>query len=135
MKKIILVLPRMTNVEIIAVSALDFVCENFGISSDVIDELKIIVTEAIINAFDHTNDEMDKIRIEYFLEEETITLYIRDYGPGFNINDVQEPDIYEKIHSKNKRGWGLKLMKSLSDDFKIESDKNGTKITIIKKIK
>jgi len=34
----------------------------------------------------------------------------------------------------NKRGWGVYLMKSMSDDFRIEPQATGTKITLIKKL-
>ena len=45
-----------------------------------------------------------------------------------------DPDIESKLKSENKRGWGLKLMESMSDDFQLESDNSGTKITIIKSL-
>jgi len=61
-----------------------------------------------------------------------LVIFVRDYGKGFKPENVEEPDINEKLGSKHKRGWGLKLMETMSDDFMIESDKNGTKITITK---
>ena len=53
-------------------------------------------------------------------------------GGGFEPESVPDPSIDEKLRAERKRGWGLKLMKSLSDDFRIESNTTGTKIIIRK---
>jgi anti-sigma regulatory factor (Ser/Thr protein kinase) len=72
------------------------------------------------------------VRVEFTMNLEKLVIFVRDYGKGFNPEEVEEPDILKKMGSKHKRGWGLKLMESMSDDFMLESDEHGTKITITK---
>ena len=76
-----------------------------------------------------------KVRIEFTMTKETLVIFVRDYGKGFKPEDIEDPNIVEKLGAQNKRGWGLKLMRSMSDDLIIDSNSNGTKITITKHLK
>ena len=74
------------------------------------------------------------VDVEFTVTRETLVIFVKDGGKGFEVSSVEEPDIKNKLGSERKRGWGLKLMKSMSDDFRIESGKDGTRITIVKKL-
>jgi anti-sigma regulatory factor (Ser/Thr protein kinase) len=105
-----------------------------GITDEKIGEAHVLVTEAVINAFEHSGQKRPIVRVEFTMSPEKLVIFVRDYGKGFDPTAVEEPDIKKKLGSKHKRGWGLKLMESMSDDFMIESDEHGTKITITKNL-
>lgn len=127
-------LPRVPDIELVALEGLDKMGRHLGIPEDKIGEARVLVTEAVINGLEHAGEENPYINVEFAMTKEKLTILVTDHGKGFNPDDLKEPQISEKVESSNKRGWGIKLMKSMSDDFIIESGSTGTKITIIKNL-
>lgn len=127
-----IVLPKIPDIELVALEGLDRLAHHLGIADEKIGEAKIIVTEALLNALEHAGDKNPSVRVEFTMTPKELSIFVRDHGTGFEPSAVEEPDLGAKLGTANKRGWGLKLMKSLSDDFHIESTNNGTTITIRK---
>ena len=125
-------LPKIPDIELVAIEGLDRLAHHLGIADEKIGEAKVLVTEAIINALEHSGEENPSVEVEFTMTKQELILLVKDYGEGFEPSSVKDPEIRGKMGTKDKRGWGLKLMKTMSDDFRIESNANGTKITIKK---
>ncbi len=127
-------LPKIADIELVALEGLDRLGSHMGIAPDKISEARVLVTEAIINALEHTGEQHPIVEVEFTMSKDELTIFVRDYGVGFAPDAVDTPNIASKLKSEHKRGWGLHLMKSMSDDFRVESQSSGTKITLIKKL-
>lgn len=126
-------LPNIPEIELVALESLERLARHLGIPDEKIGEARILVTEAVINALEHAGDGNPTVRVEFTMTSDRLTIFVRDYGKGFEPSAVEDPD--HKAERLQKRGWGLKLMRSLSDGFRIQSGKTGTRITITKMLR
>lgn len=125
-------LPKIPDIELVAIAGLSHLAGHLGIPEEKIGEAKLIVAEAIINAIEHAGGDNPGVKVEFVMTTKELVIYVEDSGKGFDPDAVEDPKIEGKLRSTERRGWGLKLMRSLSDGFQIESGSRGTKITITK---
>lgn len=127
--------PMELNQELKVIERAEKLARELGFDRDSIDEIKLAVIEAVINAIEHGSNAERIVYITFGLSRQPLqmTITISDSGAGFNPDSVREPDIREKINKhERKRGWGLKIMRSLMDEVIINSSPSGTQVTLIK---
>jgi len=107
---------------------------------DKIDEVKMAVVEACINAFEHSGTLDHKVELRFRVASESgadggrtfLEVDVLDNGHGFDPSRVTAPQIGEKLRAPHKRGWGLRIIRSLMDDVRIVSGERGTMIVMRK---
>ncbi|HEX2162682.1 MAG TPA: ATP-binding protein [Thermoanaerobaculia bacterium] len=131
-----LTLPMAPDMEIAASKTATALAELLRMSADKIDEVRMAVVEACINAIEHSRAEDRKVYLTFEVlgddEPEVLRITVRDEGVGFAPEDVEEPSIERKLQAARKRGWGLKIIRGLMDDVEIVSGAEGTSIVMTK---
>lgn len=136
MREISLTLPMGPEMEIAASRAATAVAESMRMSADKIDEVRMAVVEACINAIEHSRSDDQTVYLSFLVlgdrEPERLEVVVRDTGIGFAPDELEEPTIEQKLTSERKRGWGLKIMRGLMDDVRVRSGNDGTTIVMSK---
>ncbi len=131
-REVELIIPIMPDMEITATHTASSVAQYMNFDADRIDEVKMALIEAIINAFEHSQSRDGKVRIKFLIGDENLTVIIQDHGHGFELNEIKKPEISEKLHAEYKRGWGLMLIEKLMDQVYIETSEHGTTLVMSK---
>ncbi|MDY7094768.1 MAG: ATP-binding protein [Acidobacteriota bacterium] len=105
-------------------------------SPDRIDEVRMAVVEACINAIEHSNAADREVVVEIaildFAETERLCIKVHDDGVGFVPEEVEKPSLERKLKSERKRGWGLTIIRGLMDEVEIQSGAGGTTVVMYK---
>src|SRR5206468_8654684 len=94
-REISLTIPIAQDMEIVATAQAAAVGEFIGMPRDKIDEVKLALVEACINAFEHSHTRDDKVRLTFRMGEEKgadyLEVEVRDRGRGFDESRVEGP--------------------------------------------
>ena len=137
LREVTLTLPMVPDMEIAASKTATAMAEFMKMSPDRIDEVRMAVVEACINAFEHSHAGDNQVRITFAVigtgEPEKLEIRVQDSGVGFSRAGVATPRIAEKLKSNRKRGWGLSIIEGLMDEVEIASGADGTTVVMRKR--
>ncbi len=136
LREVTLTLPMVADMEIAASKTATAMAAYMDLGVDQTDEVRMAVVEACINSFEHSHADDGRVYLTFAVtgdeRPEKLKITIHDNGRGFVADDVADPKIEEKLKAESKRGWGLKIIRGLMDEVDIESDDEGTTITMVK---
>ncbi|MEH7401292.1 MULTISPECIES: anti-sigma F factor [Bacillaceae] len=102
---------------------------------DELTEIKTVVSEAVTNAIIHgyENNPEGIVFISVLLEDQTVTLTIRDEGIGIaDLDEAMQP-LYTSKPDLERSGMGFTIMENFMDKCEVVSTINvGTTITVKK---
>lgn len=122
-----MVVPMGEDTEMIAAQTVEEIARRHSFTPKAINQIKTALVEACINATEHSLSPDRKIYQKFTVENDKIVITISNRGLRLSNKKPHEinPD-------EGRRGWGLKLMKTLMDDVKFEQMDDGTRISMTK---
>ncbi len=105
-----------------------------GLDREKINGLLLAVTEATTNAIIHgnKNNKLKMVRIYVFVDEQTVTIKIKDEGKGFDPSIVPDPTDPENLLKDS--GRGLYLMRVYMDGLSYNQTPEGTETILTLKL-
>lgn len=75
--------------------------------------LNVVLTEAMVNAIEHSTaeDVEQTVRVCIFIEQDDLCVRVYDHGQGFDIETIPDPD----NEHLSERGRGIFLIRTLMD--------------------
>jgi serine/threonine-protein kinase RsbW len=132
-KEVRLTIPILQDMELAGTRLADTVAKYTKLTEDEIDEVRMAIIEACLNAFKHSRSRDGQVEIKFTIRPDEVEVTIEDRGIGFNPESVQSPAIDRQLKGGGRQGWGLTIIKGLMDKVDIKSSSEGTRITMTKK--
>lgn len=125
-----MVVPMGEDTELIAAQTFEEIARRHNVAPKAINQIKTALVEACINATEHSHSPDRKIYMKFAVENDKIVIMISNRG--LRLTDKKAREFAPE---GGRRGWGLKLMKTLTDEVKFERTEDGTRITMVKYLK
>lgn len=130
-----LVVPMGADYELLAANTVEQIARRANFRPEAINQIKTAIVEACINASEHSLSRDRKIYQRFRVENDKLVVTIASRGilPS-NLNGQnreEKPD----IESDQRRGWGLKLIKTLMDEVEFERVDEGTSLRMTKYVR
>ncbi|HEX8130289.1 MAG TPA: ATP-binding protein [Pyrinomonadaceae bacterium] len=128
-----MVIPMGSDTELIAAHTVEQIARRLDFPAEAINQIKTALIEACINAAEHSLSPDRKIYQRFRLESDKLVVTVSSRGiivpsptnAGTNGNDARE-------ENNGRRGWGLKLIRTLMDEVEFERVDDGTRLRMTK---
>lgn len=127
-----MVIPMGDDSELIAAHALEQIARRVNFRPEAINQIKTALVEACINAAEHSLSPDRKIYQRFVVEDDKLVVTVASRGvvPEQVAGQPGESDVDQGNGSR--RGWGLKLIKTLMDEVEFERVDDGTQLKMTK---
>jgi serine/threonine-protein kinase RsbW len=141
--EIVLILPMGADYELLSATTVEQLARRLNFSHEAINQIKTAVVEACINASEHSLSQDRKIYQRFRVENDRLVITVASRGivPS-NIGSISgrfKKENGEQIRqgevgnaADQRRGWGIKLIKTLMDDVEFERVDEGTSLRMTK---
>jgi serine/threonine-protein kinase RsbW len=135
-----MVIPMGGDTELIAANTVEQIARRLEFETEAINQIKTALVEACINASEHSLSPDRKIYQRFRLENDKLVVIVSSRGvpitPGGSVNGDLTRETGNghdaSDNSKGRRGWGLKLIRSLMDEVEFERVDDGTRLRMTK---
>ncbi len=124
---------RIESVEEAAIKADEFAKEQ-GLGDDFVSAIDLAIRESVTNAVKHGNKfaEGKTVDVTFAETADGFEITVRDYGTGFEVNDIPDPTDPENLMKAN--GRGILFMRSFMDVVEWSNPAGGgTAVRMIKR--
>ena len=124
-----MVIPMGMDTELIAAHTVEQIARRIKFGPEAINQIKLALVEACINATEHSLSPDRKIYQRFRVEDDKLIVTVASRGvipanlPGQNGGNG---------NGKSRRGWGLKLIRTLMDEVEFERVDDGTQLRMTK---
>ena len=128
-----MVIPMGSDTELIAAHTVEQIARRLDFPVEAINQIKHALIEACINAAEHSLSPDRKIYQRFRLESDRLVIIVSSRGiivpcptnAGTNGSEGRE-------ENNGRRGWGLKLIRTLMDEVEFERVDDGTRLRMVK---
>src|SRR5215203_3530529 len=128
----LIVVPMGEDNELIAANTAEQIAKRLTFRPEAINQIKTAIVEACINASEHSFSPDRKIYQRFRVESDRLVITISSRGvvPA-NLNGANSGS-EAKQAAEERRGWGLKLIRTLMDEVEFERVDDGTSLRMTK---
>jgi serine/threonine-protein kinase RsbW len=131
-----MVIPMGDDTELIAAHTVEQIARRISFRPEAINQIKTALVEACINATEHSLSPDRKIYQRFRVESDRLVVTVSSRGvvpaslASQNGEGPEGNDLTEG--TKEARGWGLKLIRTLMDEVEFERVDDGTRLRMTK---
>ena len=127
-------LPMSEDTELIAAHTVEQIARRMEFQPEAINQIKTALVEACINAAEHSLSTERKIYNRFRVEGDKLVITVSSRGLSVpaSVTENGAANGNGGDGAKGRRGWGLKLIRTLMDDVEFERVDDGTRLRMTK---